>query len=44
MEYSITKRGQKAIVIVDAIRKYGLELMKEFGVEHSKIIKHKKEK
>lgn len=44
VEYSITKRGQKAIVIVDAIRNYGLELMKEFGVEHSKISKHKKEK
>ena len=44
VEYSITKRGQKAIVIVDIIRNYGLDLMKEFGVEHSKIIKRKKEK
>lgn len=44
VEYSITKRGKKAIVIVDAIRNYGLDLMKEFGVEHSKVEKHKKEK
>lgn len=44
VEYSITKRGQKAIVIVDTIRNYGLDLMKEFGVDHSKVIKHKKEK
>ncbi len=44
VEYSITKRGQKAIGIVDTIRNYGLELMKEFGVEQSKISRHKKEK
>lgn len=44
VEYSITKRGRKAIVIIDAIRNYGLDLMKDFGVEHSKIMKHKMEK
>lgn len=44
VEYSITKRGQKAITIVEAIRNYGLELTKEFGVEHSKISKHKRSK
>ena len=32
VEYSITKRGRKAIKIVSTIRNYGLELMKEFGV------------
>ncbi len=37
VEYSITKRGQKAIVIIDAIRNYGLDLMKEFGVEKSVV-------
>jgi len=41
VEYSITGRGQRAIVIVDAIRNYGLELMDEFGVDHSKITRHK---
>lgn len=44
VEYTITKRGKKAIVIIETIRNYGLELMKEFGVEHDKITKHKKEK
>lgn len=44
VEYTITKRGKKAIAIIDTIRNYGLELMKEFGVEQDKITKHKKEK
>ena len=42
VEYTITKRGKKAIVIVDLIRNYGLELMKEFGVDHPKTIRLKK--
>lgn len=42
VEYSITRRGQKAIVVVTAIRNYGLELMKDFGVEQHKISKQKK--
>lgn len=33
VEYAITERGQNAIVIIDIIRKYGIKLMKEFGVE-----------
>ena len=36
VEYSITKRGQDAIKIIETIRNYGLELMQEFGVEHKK--------
>lgn len=36
VEYSITKRGLRSIEIIDAIRLYGLELMKEFGVKHPK--------
>lgn len=36
VEYSITARGKRAIHIIDAIRNYGLELMKEFGVKHKK--------
>ena len=43
VEYSITKRGQRAIVLVDTIRNYGLDLMKEFGVERAKISKQRKE-
>ncbi len=39
VEYSITKRGRKAIKIVSTIRDYGLELMKEFGVTDELKIK-----
>ncbi len=42
VEYSITGRGKKAIVIVETIRNYGLDLMKEFGIDHAKIVKQKK--
>lgn len=44
VEYTITKRGKKSIAVIETIRNYGLDLMKEFGVEHDKITKHKKEK
>ena len=44
VEYTITRRGQRAIVIVEAIRNYGLELMKEFGVERQKQPKSRREK
>jgi len=44
VEYSITKRGQRAVVIIDTIRMYGIELMREFGIEHSKVLKQKNEK
>ncbi len=42
VEYSITTRGKKAISVVEVIRNYGLELMKEFGIEDEKIRKQKK--
>ena len=44
VEYSITDRGRRAIHIVEAIRNYGLSLMEEFGVEHEKAVKHKRNK
>lgn len=34
VEYTLTDRGEKAIVMIDAIRNYGLELMEDFGVHH----------
>lgn len=37
VEYSITRRGKKSIMIIEAIRNYGLELMKEFGVDKAEI-------
>lgn len=42
VEYTITKRGKKAIVIIETIRNYGLDLMKDFGIDHNKIVKQKK--
>lgn len=44
VEYSITKRGQRAIQVIETIRNYGLELMKEFGIDHAYIRKQRKEK
>jgi DNA-binding HxlR family transcriptional regulator len=42
VEYSITTRGKRAIFIIETIRNYGLELMKEFGVKHSNMASKKK--
>lgn len=44
VEYSLTKRGKRSIEVVDYIRNYGLELMKEFGVEHKNISTNKTKK
>lgn len=33
-EYSLTPKGKRAIEIINVIREYGLELMKEEGIEH----------
>ena len=32
VEYALTKRGRRAIVMIEEIREYGKELMKEFKV------------
>ena len=32
-EYSLTEKGQKAIPLIIQIREYGLQLMKEQGIE-----------
>lgn len=32
VEYSITARGRKSIVVIEALRNYGLDLMKEFDI------------
>jgi DNA-binding HxlR family transcriptional regulator len=33
VEYSITERGLKSILIIDALRQYGFDLMREFGIK-----------
>ncbi|MDZ7607312.1 MAG: helix-turn-helix domain-containing protein [Cyclobacteriaceae bacterium] len=43
VEYSITERGTRAIVVIETIRNYGLTLMEEFGVEHKKSTLPKQE-
>ena len=32
VEYALTDRGRRAILVVELIRNYGLDLMDEFGV------------
>ncbi|MBW7674063.1 winged helix-turn-helix transcriptional regulator [Chryseobacterium chendengshani] len=32
-EYTITERGNKAIIIITALRNYGFELMNDFGIK-----------
>lgn len=44
VEYSITDRGKRSVEIIDIIRNYGLELMKEFNIEHKKVDKYTEEK
>lgn len=34
VEYSITERGKRVIPIINTIRNFGLELMREEGIEH----------
>lgn len=34
VEYSITEKGKTTIPIIETIRNYGLELMKDAGVKH----------
>lgn len=41
VEYKITARGKRAVKVIDSLREYGLELMKEFKVDHKKIKKQK---
>ena len=42
VEYTITERGITAISIIEVIRNYGLDLMKEFGVPVENIKTQKK--
>ena len=34
VEYSITEKGKKVIPIINTIRTFGLEMMKEEGIDH----------
>lgn len=41
-EYSLTAKGKKIIVLIEAIRNIGLELMKDEGLDYDAIIKAEK--
>jgi len=41
VEYTLTRRGKKAIKIIEAIRKYGFDLMKDYKVEKTSVRKVK---
>jgi DNA-binding HxlR family transcriptional regulator len=33
VEYTISERGRRAIIIIEMLRNYGFDLMKEFGIK-----------
>jgi DNA-binding HxlR family transcriptional regulator len=39
VEYTITRRGKKAIEIIHDLRTYGLSLMKDYKIVHKKLQK-----
>ncbi len=38
-EYTITDKGKRAVEIITVLRNYGLELMKEEGIDYDALIK-----
>ncbi len=42
-EYSLTSKGKKAIEVITYLRNYGLQLMKEEGIDYDVMIKAEKE-
>jgi DNA-binding HxlR family transcriptional regulator len=42
-EYSLTPKGKKAIEVITYLRNYGLQLMKEEGIDYDAIMKAEKE-
>lgn len=43
-EYTITTKGKRAVEIITVLRNYGLELMKEEGIDYDAMIKAGKKK
>lgn len=44
VEYKITTRGKRSIKVIESIRNYGIELMKEFGIKNRDTLTSKKVK
>jgi DNA-binding HxlR family transcriptional regulator len=43
-EYSLTAKGAKAVEVITYLRNYGLQLMKEEGIDYEKLIREEKMK
>lgn len=43
-EYALTKRGERAIAVIEALRQYGLDLMKDVGIKSAFYFPAKKGK
>lgn len=41
-EYAITEKGKKAVEIIIILRDYGLDLMKDSGIDYQKLIQAEK--
>lgn len=41
-EYSLTTKGKKIILLIESIRKTGIELMQEEGIDYEALIKEEK--
>lgn len=42
VEYKITARGKRSIKVIESIRNYGIELMKEFGIKNRDTLTSKR--
>ncbi|HAK10676.1 MAG TPA: transcriptional regulator [Chitinophagaceae bacterium] len=38
-EYSLTKKGKRAVEVIEYLRNYGLELMKEDGIDYEAMMR-----
>lgn len=43
-EYSLTKKGEKAVEVITYLRNYGLKLMKEEGIDYEAMMKEEAKK
>ncbi len=43
-EYSLTKKGEKAVEVITYLRNYGLKLMKEEGIDYESMMKEEAKK
>jgi DNA-binding HxlR family transcriptional regulator len=43
-EYALTKKGMKAVEIITVLRQYGLQLMKDEGIDYEEMVRQAKKK